>query len=150
MVSGDSVQLPMSMLNQAFTDDSTGTTVSQVEPSTVVTIKVSDQNNVDLTDPALVDLRQIPMFNSVEELRLAPATQLEYQFRTSKCFPGFVVSGRFDTYLLMQKRRRPQSAVLHSFIQIKAWGEKLAVDGNEFCVVSVSPDQNCLNYYENF
>lgn len=50
----------------------------------------------------------------------------------------------------MQKRRRPQSAVLHSFIQIKSWGEKLAVDGNEFCVISVAPDQNCLNYYENF
>ena len=24
------------------------------------------------------------------------------------------------------------------------------MDGNEFCVISVSPDQNCLNYYENF
>ena len=28
MVSGDSIQLPMSMLNQAFTDDSTGATIS--------------------------------------------------------------------------------------------------------------------------
>ena len=57
MISGESVQLPMSMMNQAFTEDSTGATISQVEQSTVVTVKVSEENNVDLMDPALVDLR---------------------------------------------------------------------------------------------
>lgn len=91
--------------------------------------------------------------NQLNKGELRPTEEeLDYQFRTCCIHNSFVVAGRFDTYLLTQKRQRPLRCVLHAFFQQKHFGEKLAVAGtqNGYVVASVAPSRDSINLYRGF
>ncbi|CAL5975018.1 Conserved_hypothetical protein [Hexamita inflata] len=129
-------------LSQSETSDNT---LQEPIPEIDAQIYQVVNNSIKITNPLL--LAKIPVFNSSA---FQPAQQLEYQFRTTQAFKNFIISGRFDTYLLMQRRKNPANCVLHSYIQLQKFTEKLCVDGDGYIVCSVDPEQGNINVYKNY